>query len=409
MVPIQDATNEILLIDNFEDSEFNDFNDILYPFSRRNIFNKDGTINYLKYNLFIFDFSSIEEELAKILLPGKCLFEDEDHLNFMAFWGEGFRGGKSETLSSFYLNYKQTDLAEDERKKILKYIKKRNKDGNADFKEFFSSLNLLIFYLLNKRAVNTEKISKILLEKPPYLKISKDCDEFFKNEGKNFEVNKLMNIFFYIEHLCFSTLCETLQPEYKKSINDETKEKIKKKLFNEENQNYSIKDLAAALRRFISRYLAGTRQEVEIDEKRVLYFELTRLDLWEEKFGKLDNLEELIANQLEEFQLKVGQAFALYEIIGEEDKNYIKEIEDLVVEQSEVDVNQKNEEPKSQEESEEPKSQDELENQEESKKQEEIKNQEKFKKHKSKEEEEEENYGEIIDDENKNENKNRII
>ena len=77
--------NEILLIDNFENSEFNDFNNILYTFSKRNIFNKDGTINYLKYNSFIFDFSLIEEELVKILLPGKCLFEGEDHLNFMVF------------------------------------------------------------------------------------------------------------------------------------------------------------------------------------------------------------------------------------------------------------------------------------------------------------------------------------
>ena len=387
-IPVQDALNEILLIDNFEKSEFNDFNDILYTFSRRNIFNKDknGTINYLKYNSFKFDFDSIEAELGEILLPGKCLFEDEDHLNFMAFWGEGFRGGKSETLSSFYLNYKQTDLTEDERKTILKYIKKRNKDGNTDFTEFFSSLNLLIFHLLNKRALNTDKISKILLERPPYLKISKECDEFFKNEGKLFEVNKLMNIFFYIEHLCFSALCDSLQPEYKTGINEETKEKIKKKLFKKENKNYSIKDLAAALRRFISRYLVGTRQDVEIDEKRVLYFELTRLDLWEEKFGQLDNLEELIANQLGEFELKVGQAFALYEIIGEEDRNYIKEIEDLVIDEIETDVNQIDEEPKSEDESEkqEQKNQEEFKKQEESKKQEELKKQEeKIKKQKS--------------------------
>jgi len=248
MVPIQDATNEILLIDNFEDSEFNDFNDILYTFSRRNIFNKDGTINYLKYNSFIFDFSSIEEELAKILLPGKCLFEDEDHLNFMSFWGEGFRGGKSETLSTFYIKYKQLDLTEDEISIIIKYIKKRKKNGESDFTLFFSSLNLLIFYLLNNGAINTDKISKILLKSPPYLKISKDCFEFFQNEGNQFAVNKLMNIFFYIEHLCFNDLCNNLHPDYKISIEHETQEKIKKKLLNEVNKNnksYSIKDLAA--------------------------------------------------------------------------------------------------------------------------------------------------------------------
>ena len=149
-VPVQDAKNEILLIDNFDKSEFSDFNDILYTFSRRNNFiseekekekEKEEKINYLKYNSFKFDFSSLEEELGEILLPGKCLFEDEDHLNFMAFWGEGFRGGKSETLSTFYLNYKQVDLTEEEINTIIKYIKKRSENNNINFTEFFSSLN----------------------------------------------------------------------------------------------------------------------------------------------------------------------------------------------------------------------------------------------------------------------------
>ena len=333
-VPVQDALNEILLIDNFENSEFNDFNDILYTFSRRNIFNEDGTINYLKYNSFRFDFSSIEEELGKIILPGKCLFEDEDHLNFMAFWGEGFRGRKSETLIIFYSNYKPIDLTEDEIRILIKYIKKRKRNGESDFTEFYSSLNLLIFYLVNNRVTNTAKISKILLEIPSYIKISKDCFEFFQNEGNQFEVNQLMNIFFYIEHLCFNDLCNNLQPDYKISIEHETQEKIKKKLLNEVNKNnkfYSIKDLAAALRRFISRYLVGVRQDFDIDEKRELYFELIRLDLWDQRCGQLENLEELIQDQLGEFKLNIGQAFSLYEIIGEEDKNYISKLEDQIV------------------------------------------------------------------------------
>ena len=138
-----------------------------------------------------------------------------------------------------------------------------------------------------------------------------------------------MNIFFYIEHLCFNDLCKNLQPDYKINIPHETEEKIKNKLLKEKKkeEKYSIKDLAAALRRFISRYLVGNRQDIEIDQKRELYFELTRLDLWEEKYGQLENLEELIKDQLGEFKLNVGQAFALYEIIGEEDKKYIKEME----------------------------------------------------------------------------------
>ena len=99
-----------------------------------------------------------------------------------------------------------------------------------------------------------------------------------------------MNIYFFIEHLCFEDLCENFQPDFKIIISYETVEKIRKKLLNginKENKFYSIKNLAAALRRFITRYLVGNRQDIEIDQKRELYYELTRLDLWEEKFRKL--------------------------------------------------------------------------------------------------------------------------
>ena len=52
------------------------FEDIISSFSRRDIFKDERTINYYNYNTFIYDFESIEEELGKLLLPGKCLFDN---------------------------------------------------------------------------------------------------------------------------------------------------------------------------------------------------------------------------------------------------------------------------------------------------------------------------------------------
>ena len=332
-VPVQDVLTEFLLIDNnFEKSEFNDFKDILYTFSKRNIFNKDGKINYLTYNSYKFDFSSIEEELGKIILPGKCLFDNQDNLNFIAFYGEEIRGGKSDILSTFNLNYKQVDLTDEEIIIIIKYIKKRKIKGILDFTKIYDSLNLLMIYLINNKALNTDKISEILKGKPSYLKIKEDFIEFFEKKGKEFEINKLMNIFFYIEHLCFEDLCNNLPENLKTSIDNETQEKIKKKLSeaNKENKIHSIKDLAIPLRRYISRYLVGKNQDIEIDEKKQLSNELTKLDLWEEKIWKLNNLEEIVKTQIGEFNLKIGQSFSLYEIIGEEDKEFIKKKEDLI-------------------------------------------------------------------------------
>ena len=165
-----------------------------------------------------------------------------------------------------------------------------------------------------------------------------------------------MNIFFYIEHLCFNDLCNNLHPDYKINLEHETQEKIKKKLFNEVNKNnksYSIKDLTAALRRYSPRYSVGNRQDSDIDEKRELYFELSRLDLWGEKYGQLENLEELIKEQLGEFRLNIGQAFSLYEIIGEEDKNDIYKMENQIVEEINVGNPEATKKQKEQEDSEE--------------------------------------------------------
>ena len=58
-IPIYEAnTNQILLINNcFYNSIFTCFDDLIKVFSKRNIFNKYGKINYLNYNNFEYDIS----------------------------------------------------------------------------------------------------------------------------------------------------------------------------------------------------------------------------------------------------------------------------------------------------------------------------------------------------------------
>ena len=322
-IPVQNAKiNQTLLIEDcFNNSLYYNFEDILSTFCRRDIFKENGTINYYNYNSFIYDFSSIEEEFGKLLLPGKCLFENEDNLNFVAYWSEGFRGCKSDTLTNFYIKYPQKDLNDEEREKIIKYISKKRMENNYDFNLIFGSMQLIIFYLSNNSYKNDEKIINILKNAPNYLKIEEDYNELFENEGKEFKLEKLMNVYFFIEHLCYNGLVNTLQREYKREIPKDLKIKIKAKLLepNKKWEGYTIKQLAAAVRRYISRYLAGKRESVDIDEKRDLTFELTRIDLWEEKIGRIDNLDELLFSQIGEFKLKVDQAYEFYQLIEEED------------------------------------------------------------------------------------------
>ena len=331
-IPIYEAnTNQIVLINScfLNSINFNSFDDLINTLSYRNIFNEDRTINYLNYNDFKYDFSSIEEELAKLLLTGKCLFE-KDNLKLVIYLGEFFNNGKSDILENFYKKYKQTDLNENEKKLILRYMKKH--ENNINNNQFFASLQLLIFYLGNNNLKEKETISNIIKEAPEYLNIENIRSEFFEKEGKNLTADKIMSIFFFIEHLCFKDLNNNIPDDYKKDINDDIISKIKDKLLNNKlNDKFTIKELGAAVRRFISRYLVGKKENVDINENTPLINLLKRPELWEEKIASLNNLDELISAQLEEFKLTVGQSLKLYEAINEEDEkeiNYQEEDED---------------------------------------------------------------------------------
>ena len=65
-----------------------------------------------------------------------------------------------------------------------------------------------------------------------------------------------------------------------------------------------------------------------------LVSQLYRTDLWEEKFLKLDNLNQLIKEKIGQFNFNVSQALRLYEIIGEEDRNSI-----LITKTNEININ----------------------------------------------------------------------
>ena len=111
--------------------------------------------------------------------------------------------------------------------------------------------------------------------------------------------------------MCFEDLSKTLHKEYKEEINKETKNNIENKLVKniKDEEKIFIKDLSAALRRFISRYLSGKGQVNDINENTSLEYQLIRVDLWEEKYGKLKNLDELIHDKMKDFNIKVGRHF----------------------------------------------------------------------------------------------------
>jgi len=331
--------NIVLINDRFSKSKYLNENDIIYSFSERNIFNKDGKINYYDYNSFDYDYEAIEDELGKVILPGVCLFEGEKELNFVTFWFEGFRGGRSQILIDLNSIYPQKNLEEEDKKSIVKYIERMNKEKvqGYDFNDFLGSIQLFIFYLTQKGDIEDNvTVDNVIKNAPEYLKVSDNFKNFFENEGKHIIIEKIMNLFFFIEHLCFEYSIKTLQKEYKKEIPKDLQNKITDILLNKEkfnellnkgeyNEAFTIKDLGAAVRRFISRYLAGTMQELEINEDRKLSDELGREDLWDESISEKYDLLEINNYLLDEFKLTVSQAYEFYKLIGKEDEDLLKE------------------------------------------------------------------------------------
>ena len=332
-IPIHEAKPEQIIIieEKFKKNgnKFVDFNDLIYTFSKRKIFGNDGTINYFNYNNFEYDYDKIEEELGKILLPDVCLFKGEDELNFIKYWGEGFRGKNSDIISNFFLKYPQIDLNTKEKQEIIEYISNMNKIYKSyDFKNFYGSLQKLLFYLTKQEIINeNETLSNILKNCPENIKLSSDCENFFYNEGKNLTVNKLMNLFFFFEHLSFKYFTDNLSPNYKLEIPKDKTVKIMEKLLEKNNSEDKINiiDLAAATRRLISRYLSGDVSYIDISEKKDLFFELGREELWEEKIRKFGDLSKLIFEKIGEFKLVVGQAYEFYNLIGEDDKKSLND------------------------------------------------------------------------------------
>ena len=159
-----------------------------------------------------------------------------------------------------------------------------------------------------------------------------------------------MDIFFYAEHLSFNELTKDLPSEYKLEIDENIKENIKTKINEKsrgqnEDEKLTWKELSAVVRRFISRYLFGYKQNID-----KLEFQLAKIDLWEQKFRNLNNLNQLINEKIGQFNLNVGQAFKFYELIGEEDKKILHDDSYLPSENEDDDeLNEENENELSQE------------------------------------------------------------
>jgi hypothetical protein len=293
----QDAIEENIL-----SLESINLDNIIRKYSRRDIFKEDGTINYINYNSFVYDFDSIEKELAKLILPGKCLFK-KDGLRFISY-----NFDINSEITIFNINYSQSNLNEKEKNKVYYYFKTnlKEKDINA-YKNFFNSFLYLFFYLNRNKNDRNKKIIKILEDLPEDNKISKDFINFINKEGKELEICQLIKVFLILEDLSFDKCINSLDNKYKSNFNKTVIEN-KNKIF-EKKEN-----LIKAIQRYMLRYLILNDNTEEID-KRSLISELFKSNLWNINENEIKDIEQIIIEEFGNLNLKISNVFYFYQLI----------------------------------------------------------------------------------------------
>ena len=309
----QDATNAEVISLNLDTnfSLYNSFEEIIIAFSRRNCFENDFSINYSNYKIIKYDYDLIEEELGKIILPGKKLFKNEAE-RFVTYGFEGYRGGNSTVIQDFIIKYIQRPLLKNERKILYDYTHK----NNINYNEFMFSLQLLIFYLKNENYESDFSINEAIKNTPEFVKINDDCKEFF-NKHEDFKLNILISIFEYIELLCYKYIIDNVNEEYKKKIEKSETNKILNYFENGEKKLIDKMLLATTVRRLISRFLSGKRGENEIKEdENLLYFLQAKEEFWNKEIFNNPEFDNEFENMISAFEVKVNEAIDFYEVLG---------------------------------------------------------------------------------------------
>ena len=352
-IMIQDVKkSEIIDLNKINDEVLND---IIVKNSIPDIFGELNTeekqLNYGNICIYEHNYENIERELGSILLPGLRKFKDE--LRFVTYKYEGFRGSKSSIITTFNGKYPQKELSKEQIKYINDFLKKgdtknkleEKKYGKKDLKNMLFSLQLLIDYFQKENYDRYEQIGNLIQNLPKEINICDEIKLFFKpkekteedksfnlfnineeekadkKEGIYFNLNTLISIFELFEELCWDSFKDNLVADYLQNIDDPWALKINRYFIDIRNSYDKIikkGNFCTALRRFISRYLAGKRGENEINENNTLINEIMRPELWEPYFTESETFEieivKLTEVMTDEFAggLKVGQALYLY-------------------------------------------------------------------------------------------------
>ena len=208
--------------------------------------------------------------------------------------------------------YPQKELNEEE-KKILYEFRNEQYSTEVLIKILFSMQLMITFYNEQSTWDKNTSISDTINDFPTYFKIPEETKALFRNP---FTISQIISVYEYFELLCFEEFKKNIDPSYKQTISEEKKESIRK--YFEENKNALINKLVicTTIRKFISRSLVGTREDLEIGENIELFsILLYKEDCWNREIYSNNNFEQAI-EQLKTLDIRVGEILDLYFVLG---------------------------------------------------------------------------------------------
>ena len=318
-INVQEATKDEII--HIDDKTYQSLEGFISSSSVRNIFSKDNNnkIQYKNYNDIIYNYDYIEEELGKIILPGLKRFK-MGVIKFVTYLYEGFRGDEnSSILTNYNAKYKQKPLSEEE-KQILDELLKINNVKIYD--EIFSSLQILMNEIIKENYDQDILIYDIIEKLPNYIILNKELLDLLKRtkeqymDEKIFTINNLVCIFEYFEALCWPQIKKNILEDFSLVLSEESKKHVLdyfKKIENEK-KIINIQEFTFALRRLISRYLAGSRQETTMKNDLKLNLYITQNELWSKEIADIDEKDyEIYAICPKDITL--GTAMDLYNVL----------------------------------------------------------------------------------------------
>ena len=308
-IMIQDATiNEIVKLNISENEKnnlklYSDLDEIIIVNTSNDPFNN-------KYN---YELDQIEIEIGNIILPGLRKFKSkDDELRFVTYMFEGYRGKKSNILTNFNEKYPPKELTQNEKNNLHYFIRNFAQD---EYKSFLFCIQILINYIQRSGRKGETPIYQIIQNIPEHINVDENIKTLFNN-NKEIKINQLVRVFEFFEHLCWNQIKDNLLDEFMKPL-EEAKIKLIDDYYKNNNDNKNnIKklELAGAVRKFISRYLAGKRSQSEIGEDKMLFDYLIRVDLWERNIDAPNFEKEFF--ELSKFKITVGEGKDFYDKLG---------------------------------------------------------------------------------------------